>query len=119
MRNPGIALTFDDNYIDNWYNYLPLLDSFGAKVTFYISRYHRLTPAQKNKLSIIQSKGHEIAFHTTHHLHMCQYLQFMTMDDLEQHEIYEDLNRMRNDGFYPKTFAYPTVNTISCSMTAC
>jgi len=107
MKNPGIALTFDDNYIDNWYNYLPLLDSFGVKATFYICRYHHLTSEQKTKLAAIQRKGHEIAFHTTHHIHMCQYLQYMTLDDLVQHEIYEDLDRMRNDGFYPTTFAYP------------
>ena len=107
MIQSGIALTFDDCYVDNWYDYLPLLDSFGVKATFYISQYHRLSPAQKNKLAILRSKGHEIAFHTTNHPRMCQYLQAFGLNNLMQYEIYDDLTKMNQDGFYPKTFAYP------------
>ena len=107
LIQPGIALTFDDYSIDNWYKYLPLFDSFHVKATFYISQYHRLNAEQKNKLRIIESRGHEIAYHTTTHPNMLQYLQLIGMDNLVQYEIYDDLNKMNHDGFYPKTFAYP------------
>ena len=54
----GIALTFDDNYIDNWYPNLDLFDSLGVKATFYISNYNKLSDAQKDKLREIKNHGH-------------------------------------------------------------
>ena len=109
MQEPGIVLTFDDDKIDNWYKYLPLLDSTGAKVTFYICKYNRFTAEQKRKLAIIQSHGHEIAFHSTNHYNMEEYVYKSkhTIEDLMRCEIEAGLKLMNNDGFYPVTFAYP------------
>jgi len=107
VNEPGIALTFDDYTIDNWHNYLPLLDSFGAKATFYISNYHQLSRKQKYKLHEIQQHGHEIAFHSTNHYNMPQYLSAMGVDSLLKYEVFEDLEKMKKDGFNPVTFAYP------------
>lgn len=107
VERPGIVLTFDDNGIDNWYKYLPLLDSFGAKATFYISSYHSLTDDQKDKLREIQQHGHEIAYHTTFHNNLCDYLKLHGIKNLLKYEVYQDLKKMNRDGFYPKTFAYP------------
>jgi peptidoglycan-N-acetylglucosamine deacetylase len=109
LQEPGIVLTFDDNKIDNWVDYLPLLDSAGVKATFYICKYNRFTSEQKNKLSIIQSHGHEIAFHTTNHYNMEDYVykQKHTIDELMRCEVEAGLKMMNKDGFYPTTFAYP------------
>lgn len=109
MQHPGIAITFDDDRIDNWYTYLPFLDSCGIKATFYICRYHMLTADQKNKLRIIQQHGHEIAYHSTHHYNMVEYVvrYHHSIDELLANEIEEDLKKMNRDGFYPTTFAYP------------
>jgi peptidoglycan/xylan/chitin deacetylase (PgdA/CDA1 family) len=107
LDQPGVALTFDDYSINNWYHYLPLFDSFGIKVTFYVSQYHLLNQDQKNKLKAIQNRGHEIAYHTTTHPNMLQYLRVMGMENLVQYEINDDLSKMNRDGFYPRTFAYP------------
>ena len=109
MKAPGIVLTFDDDRVDNWYEYLPLLDSVNAKVTFYICKYNRFTPDQKNKLRIIQSHGHEIAFHSTNHYNMMDYVYKYkhTTSELMQNEIEDGLKQMNADGFYPTTFAYP------------
>ena len=106
---PGIALTFDDNYIDDWFEYLPFLDSAGVKATFYISRYNRLSPQQKNKLAVIQGHGNEIAFHSTNHYNMMDYVykQKHTIDELMKCEIEDGLKLMNRDGFFPITFAYP------------
>ncbi len=109
LKEPGVALTFDDDRIDNWYRYLPLLDSVGAKVTFYICKYNRLTASQKNKLQIIKSHGHEIAFHSTNHYNMMDYIYkyHHTMEDLLRCEIEAGLKQMNKDGYYPTSFAYP------------
>ncbi|MBS1510801.1 MAG: polysaccharide deacetylase family protein [Bacteroidetes bacterium] len=109
LQDPGIVLTFDDNMVDNWYSYLPLLDSAGVKATFYICKYNRFTNDQKRKLQEIKKHGHEIAFHTTNHYNMEDYVykQKHTIDDLMRCEVEAGLKLMNQDGFYPTTFAYP------------
>ncbi len=109
VAQPGIVLTFDDDRVDNWYKYLPLLDSVGAKATFYISRYHNLSPQKKAKLAVIRNHGHEIAYHSTNHLNMMDYVYKYKhpIEELIQKEVEPDLLRMRQDGFNPVTFAYP------------
>jgi peptidoglycan/xylan/chitin deacetylase (PgdA/CDA1 family) len=109
MPQPGIALTFDDDGIDNWFAYLPILDSSGVKATFYICKYHDFTREQKQKLSIIQSHGHEIAFHTANHYNMKDYVykQGHTLDELIRCEVKDELKLMNRDGFYPTNFAFP------------
>jgi hypothetical protein len=103
----GVVLTFDDNYIDDWYRFLPILDSFGAKATFYVSHYTMLTPLQKQKLKEIQQHGHEIGFHTTHHANLVNMLKNKTLQQVMQVEVRQALDSMRKDGIYPKNFAYP------------
>ncbi len=109
IADPGIALTFDDRRIDNWFTYLPFLDSAGVKATFYISSYHLLTTKQKERLAVIQNHGHEIAFHTANHYNLQDYVYKYghSFDELIRYEINDELKLMNNDGFYPTTFAYP------------
>jgi peptidoglycan-N-acetylglucosamine deacetylase len=109
MNQEGIALTFDDDRIDNWFSFLPFFDSTGIKATFYICKYHSLTPDQKNKLWILQNHGHEIAYHTTNHINMVEYVvkYHHTLDELISIEIEHDLKKMQRDGYYPTSFAYP------------
>lgn len=109
LQEPGIVLTFDDDRVNNWFEYLPALDSAGVKATFYICKYNRFTAEQKRKLDIIRSHGHEIAFHSTNHYNMQDYVykQNHTIDDLMRNEVEAGLKMMNQDGFYPTTFAYP------------
>ncbi len=109
IKKAGIAFTFDDDRVDNWFKYLPYLDSANVKATFYICKYNRFTADQKQKLAVIQSHGHEIAFHSTNHYNMLDYVYKYkhTTDELLQNEIESGLKMMNKDGFYPTTFAYP------------
>jgi len=107
VKHPGVALTFDDSYISEWHKLIPLLDSFHAKATFYISNYDAISREDKKKLKELQAHGHEIAFHTTNHFNLNDYVKNCPMDQLIKKEILYGLKRMNADGFYPKTFAYP------------
>lgn len=107
MSEPGVALTFDDTYIDEWYQQIPLLDSFHAKVTFYISSYHKISDEQKAELHVLQSHGHEIAFHSTHHKDFVKYSDEHGLQNLFNDEVDADMKLMQEDGFSPVTFAYP------------
>ncbi len=109
LKEAGIALTFDDDRVDNWFQYLPMLDSANVKATFYVCKYNRFTAAQKQKLAVIQNHGHEIAFHSTNHYNMMDYVYKYrhTIDEMVKCEIADGLKLMNRDGFYPVTFAYP------------
>jgi len=109
FNEPGIVLTFDDDKVDNWFTYLSMLDSAGVKATFYICKYNRFTADQKRKLAIIQSHGHEIAYHTTNHYNMTEYVYKSkhTIDELIRSEVEIGLKAMNKDGYFPSTFAYP------------
>ena len=109
FQQPGIALTFDDDRVDNWFKYLDFFDSANVKATFYICKYQRFTPDQKRKLAIIQNHGHEIGFHSANHYNMVDYVYKYkhAMDELMKNEITDGLKQMNRDGFYPTTFAYP------------
>lgn len=107
VPKPGIAITFDDSYINEWYKCIPLFDSFDVKVTFYISSFNRLSQEQKLKLHKLQEHGHEIAYHSVNHYDLVKYLQKNKMKKLEEEEISAGLCSMKDEGFYPTTFAYP------------
>jgi peptidoglycan/xylan/chitin deacetylase (PgdA/CDA1 family) len=107
LPTAGLALTFDDYSVDNWYSYLDLLDSFHVKATFYISNYNRLNADQIQKLHEIEKRGHEIGYHTSNHPDLTKYYQQNGLQKLMKSEILDGLSLMNKDGFYPKTFAYP------------
>ncbi len=107
LPEPGVALTFDDSYIDEWYQQINLFDSFDVKATFYISNYNTFSPEQKRKLHALEDHGHEIAFHTTNHPNLVQYLTQNGIEKLMDNEINEGMSLMKQDGFHPTTFAYP------------
>jgi len=102
-----IALTFDDAYISNWYNYLSVLESLDIKATFYISSYHSLSALDKQKLAEIKDRGHEIAYHTSNHLNLLKLLNSTDGLNKVSEEINHDLNLMKQDGYTLTDFAYP------------
>lgn len=109
FQQAGIALTFDDDRVDNWFKYLHFFDSANVKATFYICKYNHFTPDQKRKLTIIQNHGHEIGFHSVSHYNMMDYVYKYRhpIAELMKNEITVGLKEMNRDGFYPITFAYP------------
>ena len=58
--NAGILLSFDDDHEDVWETWLPTLEKYGARATFFV---HRFTPFAEKALA----QGHDIGFHTHRH----------------------------------------------------
>src|SRR6185503_17863920 len=50
---PGVALSFDDTSVTAWLAIRPLLDEYGARVTFFVSRYAALTDAERAGLRVL------------------------------------------------------------------
>jgi peptidoglycan/xylan/chitin deacetylase (PgdA/CDA1 family) len=68
-NNKGqIMLSFDDQYIDNWFQQSSLFNKYNAKICFYVTRPNELTENDFNKLILLQNDGHMIGSHGMHHL---------------------------------------------------
>ncbi len=105
----GIALTFDDNSIDQWYAIRGMLQQYNAHVTFFVTGYGNLDQNQIDRLLELQNVyGHEIGFHGTYHTEAGSFIQNPpTVQDYIDYDIIPGLNQMRNDGFNVVDFAYP------------
>jgi len=64
----GIAITFDDHSINEWYAQRFLFKKYAVQATFYISDIERLSSKEINQLKNLQMDGHQIGIHGFHHL---------------------------------------------------
>jgi len=103
----GIALTFDDNYVDQWYATRSIFQQYNAHATFFISNFNLLDQDQIDKLKILQAEGHEIAFHGYNHADEVEYIQQYSLNEYMDDEIIRGINLMKSNGFNPVNFAYP------------
>jgi len=106
-KGASLAFSFDDNTIDDWYALRPLLDKYGAKVTFFVSKYPQLSDAQRAELQALAHDGHDIEYHTTHHEDAPSYVAAHGMAAYLADDIEPGLKAMIADGYDPIVFAYP------------
>jgi peptidoglycan/xylan/chitin deacetylase (PgdA/CDA1 family) len=103
----GIAITFDDAYVEEWYSIKGLLNQYGAKVTFFVSHFDRLTEDSVEKLRILRDEGHEIGFHGLRHLNAVTFVKEHSVDKYLASEILPGIEAMACAGFHPVNFSYP------------
>jgi peptidoglycan/xylan/chitin deacetylase (PgdA/CDA1 family) len=106
---PGIALTFDDNYYDDWIRMLPILDKYNAKATFFISinRPNKRNKPDLQKILILYNDGHEIGAHTMNHLKIDFYLRNHSLTQYYENEVLPNIKLFDSLGIYTSSFAYP------------
>jgi peptidoglycan/xylan/chitin deacetylase (PgdA/CDA1 family) len=104
---PGIAIGFDDWFVEDWAATEPMLAAYGARVTYFPALYLTYTAEQKQQLHRLEDDGHDIEFHSTHHLAAPQFVDQFGLDAYIPREIDPGLDAMRADGFDPVVFAYP------------
>ena len=103
----GFVLSFDDNYVENWYSISELFERYNSKVTFFVSGFSNLNLQQISLLNELKEKGHEIASHTLNHIDALEYLDSNSLDAYIGSEIDPEIGSMKSHGFNPSTFSYP------------
>jgi peptidoglycan/xylan/chitin deacetylase (PgdA/CDA1 family) len=103
----GLALSFDDTFIDAWVALLPLLAQYDARVTFFVTRYHNLDDAGRAKIRMLADAGHDIESHTVNHLRGPDYVESYGLAAYLRDEIDPSIDLMRSDGYAIQAFAYP------------
>ena len=106
----SLVLTFDDTvHIGSWKTGINTIEQYGGVATFFLDRPHRLSSSDVEWLLEIESRGHEIGFHGTHHGNamMMVYFDGLCLDEYIAREIEPGVNQLRDMGLSISSFAYP------------
>ena len=103
----ALALSFDDDAVDDWTAMRPMLARYGAHVTFFVTRYLVMSEDKHAQLHQLAADGHDIEYHTVSHQNAVDYVKAHGLDGYLANEIEPALVAMRDDGFATHEFAYP------------
>lgn len=109
-ENSGIAISFDDHFINEWHALRPLFQKYDAKVTFFVTCGKSLTEEEVYKLKELQKDGHEIGFHGTIHGKSTELIAALGPEKYAETELYPGMKYLSEAGFYPKSYAHPGGN---------
>lgn len=104
---PGLVLSFDDTHVDDWLAMQPMLDQFGAHVTFFVTKYVFLTDAQHAELHQLAGAGNAIEAHTVNHLRGPDYVRDHGLTAYMDDEVLPSIDVLRAEGYPVNAFAYP------------
>jgi peptidoglycan-N-acetylglucosamine deacetylase len=104
---PGICLSFDDNYIENWLDILPLLEQYNVHATFFLTGVGKLSEAELKGLKQIQDAGHAFGAHGEQHYSMNSFIKKHGLRTYWRNEIIANLEALHSRGIFPEVFAYP------------
>jgi peptidoglycan/xylan/chitin deacetylase (PgdA/CDA1 family) len=103
----GVILSFDDAYVDQWYEADLALKKYGWKATFNVCKIDSIGAPQIQKLLKMQKEGHEIAGHGYHHYNAFKFVNQFGIDAYMKQEIDPMMASMKEKGFKVSSFAYP------------
>lgn len=104
---PGIALSFDDSDVESWLEAQPLFAEHGARVTFFVTRYHEYNPFIRDRVFELAAAGHDIAAHGANHLRAPEYVEENGLAAYLADEAIPSIEVLRADGYNVTSFAYP------------
>jgi len=103
----GWAFTVDDDEVDTWYSWRDFLRGHHVKITFFVTRFDRLTGDQRRKLHELAADGHDIEAHGVAHANAVDYVTAHGIEAYVRDEVMPSQAALASDGFAPIAFAYP------------
>jgi hypothetical protein len=104
---PALALSFDDEAIDAWYEARSLFARWNAHVTFFVANYENFTPSQRTKLAELAALGHDVEAHGMYHLNAIDYVATYGIENYLQREVLPYIALLEAAGFPITTYAFP------------
>ena len=105
--SPGVVITLDDDYIDNWADADDILKVYNWKATFFVTKCSQLDDEKMTKLKDFKQYGHEIGGHGLNHLNASQYIAANGNSAYLHNEITPMMDIMDGAGLHATSFAYP------------
>lgn len=107
IEGGGIVLTFDDDFVSEWIEADRILKKYNWKATFFVCHFKSLNTEAIRRLDSLQSRGHEIGFHSENHHNAVAFIDSQSVDAYLAVEILPSLAALSENGFHPVSFAYP------------
>lgn len=104
---PGLAFAFDDDAVDAWTSVRDVFAAHHARVTFFVTRYALMTPAQQAELAQLARDGHDIEAHTIHHDDAVGYVAAHGLAAYVDDEVVPSIDVLDAAGYHVTSFAYP------------
>lgn len=105
--SPGVVITLDDDYVDNWAAADDILKAYNWKATFFVTKCSQLDDAKMAKLTVFKQYGHEIGGHGLNHINAPQFIAANNADAYLKEEIFSMVDIMDAAGLHTTSFAYP------------
>jgi peptidoglycan/xylan/chitin deacetylase (PgdA/CDA1 family) len=104
---PGLALSFDDSGVSYWMSAQPLFERYGARVTFFVSRYAAMSDEDHALVRRLADAGHDIAAHSVRHLRAPSYVEDHGLRAYLDDEVLPSIDVLRDAGYPVTSYAYP------------
>ena len=106
-QGAGVALSFDDAFIDHWLAGTDLYARYGAHITFFIAYHDLLSAEQIASLHELARLGHAIEAHSMRHQRAPEYVEDHGLAAYLRDEALPSIDALAADGFDVTTYAYP------------
>lgn len=108
-KNGGVIITFDDNYVNEWYSLCEYLKEkkYNWKGTFCISQMKDFDNDFFDKIIQMKNDGHEISGHGLKHINSVDYVSENGLDSYVSDEIKPMIDIFDKKGVKLESFAYP------------
>lgn len=103
----GVLLSFDDAHIDHWHAGADLYAQYGARITFFVAYFDRLSLEHRASLHALALLGHAIEPHSVNHLRAPLFVEQRGLTAYLQDEALPSIQWLHDDGFAVSTYAYP------------
>lgn len=103
----GVVLSFDDDYVSEWFRTNQKLKPYLWKATFCVSKINTLTVGEINQLRELQGEGNEIAGHSFNHYDAVDFICDRSINEYMKQEINPMMDLMQFYGFKVSSFVYP------------
>lgn len=103
----GLALSFDDAHIADWWALRPMFDQYDARLTFFVTRYDQWDDAMKAQLRDLSADGHSIQAHSVNHLRAPEFVTERGLAAYLTEEALPSIELLRADGYAITDYAYP------------
>lgn len=103
----GVAIEYDDAWLDWWVASQDLLAQYDARVTMFVSRYIGLPDYARQQLRDLHAAGHDIEAHSVQHLRGPTFVEEHGLQAYIDQEVVPSIDVLRADGYDVLSFAYP------------
>jgi hypothetical protein len=103
----GVALMYDDWWLDTWLASLDLLTKYQARVTLHIAHFDGFDDNLRAQVRQLADAGNDIQAHGVLHIRGPNYVESHGVSSYVADEVAPSIDGLRDAGYDVVTFAYP------------